>query len=85
MIFIGCFTIPFLFYPLFKLMDNGRKQLKEEMALILGLPIMRRESRINHRDDNYDDYVWNYGGMNNSFKSYLSTKYNIQLIGNHLV
>ena len=66
-IFIGGFTIPFLFYPLFKLMDNGRKQLKEEMALILGLPFMTKQSKIydsdRHHNAHMHEYNWSYRNM----------------------
>jgi hypothetical protein len=51
------------------MINYGSERLKKEMALILGLPIMTRRSRDNYRDDNYDNFMWNYHGMSRSFRS----------------
>jgi uncharacterized membrane protein len=53
----------------FQMINNGSGQLKKEMALILGLPLMKRRSRDNYRDDNYDNFMWSYHGMSRSFRS----------------
>jgi len=57
-IFIGIFTTVFIGFfvgPIaaifFGIINNGSGQLKKEMALILGLPLMKRRSRDNYRDD----------------------------------
>ncbi|MBT6909498.1 MAG: hypothetical protein HOA31_06365, partial [Euryarchaeota archaeon] len=67
-VFIGCFVGP-IAAIFFGMIDNGSRQLKKEMALILGLPLMKRRTRENYRDDNYDRFMWNYHGMSRSFRS----------------
>ena len=68
-VFIGAFVFPILaFIGGISGLLFGGGELKNEMALILGLPIMRRRLRTNYRDDNYDNYMWNYQGMNRSFR-----------------
>ena len=67
-VFIGCFVVPMRMFFL-GVINNGSRRLKKEMALILGLPLMKRISRDNYRDEHYDSFMWNYHGMSRSFRS----------------